>query len=168
MLARLVFSLVLGLLMYVPRPAPRPPIDTVPPTPDTLPPGRDGDGVPPKVDPPGRPIPLPEIRLPRMPKGPHGRHAPSLPPTPPPGHAGEWPPASERPDRPPTPPPGHDGPWSPGNDFSFRERIREIIRELQVLLNQDRPAKAIGDADEGVKKLGPARPAAEGDETLYA
>lgn len=172
MLTRLVFSLVLGLLMYVPRPVPRPPVDTVPSTPEELPPGGDGDGMPsidpPEMDVPGRPIPMPEIELPDWPTGRPGGHVPSLPPTPPPGFEGEWPPASERPDVPPTPPPGHDGPWSPGHDSSFRERIREIIRELQVLLSQDRPAKAVGDADEGVKRLGLAPPAAEGSTTLDA
>ena len=171
MLARLVFSLVLGLLMYIPRPVPRPPIDTVPPTPDELPPGGDGDGVPPidmpDVDPPGTPIPLPEIELPDWPKGP-GRDLPSVPPTPPPGYDGEWPPASERPDAPPTPPPGHEGPWLPGGDSSFRERVREIIRDLRELLNETRPGKAVGDAGEGVKKLGLAPAAEASDETLEA
>ncbi len=157
MLARLVFSLVLGLLMYIPRPVPRPPIDTVPPTPDELPPGGDGDGVPPidipEIDPPGRPIPMPEIELPDWPKGPPSGHGPTVPPTPPPGYEGEWPPASERPDAPPTAPPGHEGPWLPDSNSSFRERTREIIRELQGILGQDRPTKGVRDADEGVKKL---------------
>lgn len=171
MLARLVFSLVLGLLMYIPRPVPRPPIDTVPPTPDEPPPGDGGDVPPigiPDVDPPGTPIPMPDIELPHWPPG-RGR-GPSVPPTPPPGYEGYWPPASERPDTPPTPPPGHDGPWNPGGggDISLRERIREIIRELNALLGQGKPGKAVGDADEGVRKLGVAPLAAEGGETLEA
>ncbi len=173
MLARLVFSLVLGLLMYVPRPVPRPPIDTVPPTPDELPPGGDGDGVPPigipEVDPPSTPIPIPDIELPDWPSGPGG-NLPSVPPTPPPGYEGEWPPASERPERPtpPTPPPGHEGPWNPrGGDASFRERVREIIKDLRELLAENKQGKAVGDADEGVRKLGVAK-RVDGGETLEA
>jgi hypothetical protein len=171
MLARLVFSLVLGLLMYVPRPVPRPPIDTVPPNPDELPPGGDGDGIPPigipDVDPPGTPIPIPDIEVPDWPSGPGG-HLPSVPPTPPPGYEGEWPPASERPDGPPTPPPGVDGPWNPGSDSSFRERVRDIIKDLRELLAENKQGKAVGDADEGVRKLKPVSPPAEGSGTVEA
>lgn len=171
MLARLVFSLVLGLLMYVPRPVPRPPIDTVPPTPDELPPGGDGDGVPPidipDVDPPGTPIPIPDIEMPDFPSGPGG-FLPSVPPTPPPGYEGEWPPASERPQVPPTPPPGVEGPWSPGSDSSFRERVRDIIKDLRELLAENKQGKAVGDADEGVKKLTPVNPPVEGSGTVEA
>lgn len=182
MLARLVFSLVLGLLMYVPRPVPRPPVDSVPPTPDDLPPGS-RDGVPPidlpDVDPPGAPPVLPDIEVPDWPSGPGGSdNLPSVPPTPPPGFEGEWPPASERPQvpkgpkLPPTAPPGHTGPWNPvdeggvegGGDSSFRERVREIIRDLRELLAENKQGKAVGDAGEGVKKLGLAKRSG-GDDT---
>ncbi|MCW2921774.1 MAG: hypothetical protein JWL76_1648 [Thermoleophilia bacterium] len=174
MLARLVFSLVLGLLMYIPRPVPRPPVDSVPPTPDDLPPGSgDGDGVPPIGEPPvgEPPVVLPDIEFPDWPSGPGGDNLPSVPPTPPPGYEGDWPPASERPTGPklpPTAPPGHTGPWNPveggGGDATFRERVREIIKDLRELLSENKQGKAVGDADEGVKKLGVAR-RVEGSDT---
>jgi hypothetical protein len=122
MLERLLWGLVLGLLMYVPRP---------------MPPRGDGPGSPPR--PPGSPPPGDgpgPIPLPRH------RHRPSLPPapppTPPPGHHGPWPPACDRPDVPPTPPPGHYGPW-PGDDptpSAISERLREMLAQLRDLLGR--------------------------------
>lgn len=156
MLRRIAFTIVLGLLMYVPRPMPRPPIDLVPPNPDELPPGEDGPGGLPQVDPPEfNPIPLPE---------PEGRkrkpirrvpHEPALPPSPPPGYEGEWPPPTHRhrPNVPPTPPPGHEGPWKPGVDGTFRDRIRQLIEALKELLGENPGERALADADSGAKQV---------------
>ena len=159
MLARLVFSLVLGLLMYVPRPVPRPTPEDAPPTPGGFPP--DGDiGVPPvdmpEIDLPGLPpIDMPEIELPEHPG--MGRY-PSVPPTPPPGYDGAWPPASERPDGPPTPPPGFDGPWSPAPSSSVRERVQELLREIRSLLGPEGSLRdtAVVDAGSGAKRVASA------------
>ena len=128
MLARFAFGLVAGLLMYVPRPIPRPPVDN-PPSPDTPPPGT--EDVPP-VDLPDIDIEPPSIPLPDVPTPPDGPFDsyPSVPPTPPPGYEGEWPPASERADVPPTPPPGYEGDWPPSDVSPSPVRRLPFIHDL--------------------------------------
>jgi hypothetical protein len=157
MLARLVFSLVLGLLMYIPRPNPTP--GTTPPTPGGTPPG----GTPPSGGdddgPPIRKLPFP---LPDEPRGkiPGRRrpHLPSVPPTPPPGYDGDWPPASEREKLPPTPPPGHEGDWpgsKPGN--SINETIKDLMRQIRDLLRERGSIQPRSGADTGVELLANAK-----------
>jgi hypothetical protein len=129
MLARLVFGLVLGLLMYMPRP--RGPESNPP----GLPPG--ADELPPDGGLDVEPIPLPMPDVEPMPPKHYPGPMPSVPPTPPPGYEGEWPPASERPDAPPTPPPGHDGPWPGREKKSIIDVLRGLIDQLQRLDPKD-------------------------------
>lgn len=155
MLSRLIFGLALGLLMYMPRPRG----DSPPPT---LPPGVDGppddapfppdDGVP---DVPATPD-MPDLSdLPHPPDRRPAPMMPSVPPTPPPGYEGEWPPASERPDVPPTPPPGYDGIW-PDSRPSLRDRILDLLRDLNIFDSPYRKRIMYMDAHDGAKAIGGA------------
>jgi hypothetical protein len=135
MLARLFFGLVLGLLMYLPRPT-QPRInrpDDSPPSPQDVPPEGDGGDLElPEMAPPIWRHPSPDP--PKVPGRGHGR-LPNVPPTPPPGYDGEWPPASERDELPPTPPPGYDGDWpGAGGERSVRDQLRELLRQIRELL----------------------------------
>jgi hypothetical protein len=155
MLARLVFGLVLGLLMYVPRPInpDRGTPEGTPPSPDGPPPGDDDGAIElPGAEPPIWRHPNPETG--KLPGRGHGR-LPSVPPTPPPGYEGEWPPPSERDELPPTPPPGYDGAW-PGSvsEPSVRDQLRELLRQIRELLGGVgvRPA-APAEAERGNRML---------------
>lgn len=150
MLTRLLFGLVLGLIMYMPRPR-------GPESPPLI--GAPGDKLPSSPDTQERPsidiyprLPddvEPGIYRPRRP-GP----TPRVPPTPPPGYEGEWPPASERPDVPPISPPGHDGPWPDADRRSIIDAIRELIRELRGL--RAAGGASAGDARRGVERIHPS------------
>ena len=147
MLARLCFGLVLGLIMYMPRP--RGP-ESMPPT---GPPGSDdfptpGDDVPPEID----ILPMPQRHR-------HPEILPDMPPTPPPGYEGEWPPATSGPDAPPpTPPPGHVGPWPGSPKPSIIEQLRELIRSIRELGPTD--GAVLRDAQQGADDLEPRTPLA--------
>lgn len=149
MLTRLFFGLVLGLIMYMPRPR----------RPESPPPiGAPGDRLPSSPDIEEGPwndvlphLPGDVEPGPRRPGSPGP--TPRVPPTPPPGFDGEWPPASERPDVPPTPPPGHDGPWPDAGQRTIIEAIRELIRELRSL--RATAGVAAGDARSGVERIDP-------------
>ena len=154
MLVRLVLGLVAWGLMMVPRPNPSPkdfpsttgPDDQLPPT--------DVPDVPELPDTPHTPVPLPDPGFPKSPPTTrHRPHYPSVPPTPPPGYDGDWPPRSERPDIPPTAPPGYEGTWPPTSKPSIRERLRDLWRQIQELLDESGPRVRADNAENGVKLL---------------
>lgn len=150
--ARLCFSLVLWLLMYVPRSTPRPGElpGGMPPSPDELPPGAGADAPDDGFELPAPPrSPMP--RVPSLPPR-HGGRLPSVPPTPPPGYEGEWPPRSERPAAPPTPPPGHHGPW-PGRP-GIHLQVRDLLEQVRELLRRDDATTHRHHAVQGTANLG--------------
>ncbi|MCW2926635.1 MAG: hypothetical protein JWM86_603 [Thermoleophilia bacterium] len=158
MFSRLLHVLVLGLLMYRPRP-------TAPTSgPPVAPPGVDDDDHFPPIGSPDGPI---EIDIDPIPVG---TIRPDHPPTAPPGHTGPWPPVADGPGGtppPPTGPPGFEGTWPPREITrpgliptrpSLGDRIRELMQAVRDLKVDPRMVQMRMDVQQGQ--------AADGADTL--